>query len=143
MVVFVGFDVIDPPDLVIVPPVDIVIPEPLENVPEVKFKLVIAIEEVVGSVVLARLSVRVPNVVLPPSNPKSVGTVPEPSTTIVEPLVTERSSGIEGPQAPLIVNVLFPTARTPAVCVNVPTIFKLPPSVTSPEEVLFSVKLFN
>ena len=105
----------DPLDLVIVPAVAMVIPDPLEKIPDVRFRLVIVILELVVNVELARLRVSVPRVVLPASNPKSVGKVPDPSTTITDEPVTERSSGIEGPHAPLTVNVLLPIANTPAV----------------------------
>lgn len=130
-----------PPVLVIVPPVPIVIPAPFVNVPENKLRLLIVMLEVVGNDVEALLSVKVPNVA--PLKPISDGNDPVPSTINVEPLVTPRSSGFAGPYAPLIVKVLLPMAKVPAVWVNTPTRVRLPPNVTIPEDVRLRVKSFS
>ena len=143
LVVLFGLLVIEPPERVRVPPVPIAIPVPFENVPEVRFRLLIVRLEVVANVELALLSVSVPNVVLPTSNPTSDGSVPVPSTTIVEEPVTAKSSGVDGAQAPLTVKMLLPMAKIPKVWVNVPTILRLPPNVTKPVAVRFNVKLNN
>jgi hypothetical protein len=94
-VVLLGLEVIEPPERVIVPPGVIETLDPSEKMPEVRFKLVISMLEVVGKVAPERLIVSVPSVV--PTKPTSDGKVPEPSTTKVEALVTARSSELVGP----------------------------------------------
>jgi hypothetical protein len=98
-VVLLGAVVMDPPfkppTRVTVPPAPIAIPTPFEKVPDKRFRLFIVIVDVVGKLTEARFRVSVPRVV--PEKPTSVGNVPEPSIAIVEPLVTDRSSGASGP----------------------------------------------
>ena len=90
-----GLPLIVPPSRVMVPPVAIVIPAPLEKDPDVKLRLVMVILEVVAKVSAALLSVRVPSVV--PVNPISEGKAPVPSTIIEDELVAESAAGVAGP----------------------------------------------
>lgn len=96
-VVLLGLVLIEPPDLVIVPPAAMAIPGPLEKVPDVRLRLVIGMLEVVVSVEVALSSVSVPNPV--PVNAISEGNVAVvgPSITRVDAVVTESSPGVVGP----------------------------------------------
>jgi len=95
-VILAGLVAIDPVVRVMMPPVDIVMPAALENVPVTKLRFVIVTLDVVGNVAPDRLRVSVPRP--EPEKPTSVGNVPEPLTMTVDEFVVKRSPpGTAGP----------------------------------------------